>query len=72
MEIKNEEKSQIFSKEGIENISSFARTLQSIHSRLLMEGYVSKDDSVEKDSFGNINIRCKIQRHECEHRERIQ
>ncbi|MCX6718007.1 MAG: hypothetical protein NTY81_00185 [Candidatus Staskawiczbacteria bacterium] len=38
----------IFTEEGIKNISRFQDTLKRIHIRLISEGYVIKDGKIEK------------------------
>jgi 23S rRNA maturation-related 3'-5' exoribonuclease YhaM len=50
LEKSNENASQtnIFTEEGIKNISRFQDTLKRIHIRLISEGYVIKDGKIEK------------------------
>jgi hypothetical protein len=50
LEKTNENASQtnIFTDEGIKNISRFQDTLKRIHIRLISEGYVIKDGKIEK------------------------
>jgi len=42
----------IFTEEGIKNISHFQDTLKRIHIRLISEGYTIKDGKIEKPKVG--------------------
>jgi len=44
----NASQTNIFTDEGIKNISRFQDTLKRIHIRLVSEGYVIKDGKIEK------------------------
>lgn len=44
----NTEKENIFSEEGIKNITAFSSTLGRIHARMISQGYVIKDGRVYK------------------------
>ena len=42
------EKENIFSEEGIRNITAFSSTLGRVHSRMISQGYVIKNGKVYK------------------------
>jgi len=44
----NASQTNIFTEEGIKNISRFQDTLKRIHIRLISEGYTIKDGKIEK------------------------
>ena len=46
------DKTELFSQEGIKNISRFQDVLKRIHIRLVSEGYVIKNGSIEKPKNG--------------------